>query len=155
MLTRICRISGGVSCAPSAVVTFTAAPASYYVFTDWSGSHWHEEPNDCDDGCKQERHGILRCGGRAVVEEVRGTVAWDASAQKATIVRRGKTLELWIGKNVATLNGQSVNIDSNPKVVPIIMSGRTFLPLRFVAEALTLDVQWDAATQTITITSTP
>jgi len=33
--------------------------------------------------------------------------------------------------------------------------GRTLLPLRFVAESLALDVQWDATTQTITITYTP
>jgi len=56
---------------------------------------------------------------------------------------------------VATLNGQAVNIDSDPKVVPIIMSGRTLLPLRFVAEALALDIQWNATTQAITITYTP
>ena len=60
-----------------------------------------------------------------------------------------------ISKNVATLNGKSVNIDSDSRVVPIIRSGRTLLPLRFVAESLALDVQWDAATQTITITYTP
>jgi photosystem II stability/assembly factor-like uncharacterized protein len=92
---------------------------------------------------------------RAVVEAAGGTIAWDASTQKVTIVRKGKTVELWIGRNVAKLNGKSVNIDSNAKVVPIIRSGRTLLPLRFVAEALALDVQWDATTQTITITYTP
>ena len=92
---------------------------------------------------------------QAVVEAAGGTITWDASAQKATIVRKGKTLELWIGKDVATLNGQSTNIDSDSKVVPIIRSGRTLLPLRFVAETLALDVQSDATTQTITITYTP
>jgi len=92
---------------------------------------------------------------RAVVEATGGTIVWDASAQKVTVVRKDKTLELWIGKNVATLNGKSANIDSDPKVVPIIMSGRTLLPLRFVAEALALDVQWNATTQAITITYTP
>ena len=92
---------------------------------------------------------------RAVVEATGGTIAWEASTRKVTIVRKDKTLVLWIDRNVATLNGQSVNIDSDPKVVPIIMSGRTLLPLRFVAEALALDVQWNATTQAITITYTP
>ncbi|RIE17324.1 stalk domain-containing protein, partial [Candidatus Cryosericum septentrionale] len=92
---------------------------------------------------------------RAIVEATGGTIAWEASTRKVTIVRKDKTLELWIGRNVATLNGKSVNIDSDPKVVPIIMSGRTLLPLRFVAEALALDVQWNATTQAITITYTP
>jgi uncharacterized repeat protein (TIGR02543 family) len=92
---------------------------------------------------------------RAVVEATGGTIVWNASAQKVTIMREGKTLDLWIGKNVAKLNGKSVNIDIDSKVVPIIRSGRTLLPLRFVAESLALDVQWNAATQTITITYTP
>jgi hypothetical protein len=92
---------------------------------------------------------------RAVVEAVGGTIAWEALAQKVTIVRNDKTLELWIGRNVADLNGQSISIDSDSKVVPIIMNGRTLLPLRFVAEALALDVQWDATTEGITITFTP
>jgi len=92
---------------------------------------------------------------RAVVEASGGTIDWDASAQKVTIVRNDKTLELWIGKNVAKLDGQSVTIDSDAKVVPVIRSGRTLLPLRFVAESLALDVQWDAATQTVAITYTP
>jgi len=92
---------------------------------------------------------------RAVVEAVGGTIAWEASTRKVTIVRKDKKLELWISNSVARLNGQSIKIDSDAKVVPIIMNGRTLLPLRFVAEALALDVQWDAATQTITITDTP
>jgi hypothetical protein len=91
---------------------------------------------------------------RAVVEATGESIVWNASAQKVTIMQEGKTLDLWIGKNVAKLNGKSVNIDIDSKVVPIIMSGRTLLPLRFVAETLAMDVQWNAVTQTITITYT-
>jgi hypothetical protein len=89
------------------------------------------------------------------VEAAGGTVGWDAAEQKVTIVRNGTTLNLWIGKSAAELNGKSVSIDTNPAVVPIISHGRTLLPLRFVAESLGLDVQWDATTQTVTITYTP
>ncbi|MHB8070418.1 MAG: stalk domain-containing protein [Candidatus Cryosericum sp.] len=88
---------------------------------------------------------------RAVVEAAGGSVAWDASTQKVTIARKGKTLELWIGKNVASLDGQSVTIDSDTRVVPLIKGGTTLLPLRFVAETLSLDVEWDAKSQTTTI----
>jgi hypothetical protein len=92
---------------------------------------------------------------RAVVEAAGGTVAWDASAQKVTIVRNETTLNLWIGRNAAEIDGKSVSIDSDAKVVPVIKNGRTLLPLRFVAESLALDVQWDATTQMITITYAP
>ncbi len=92
---------------------------------------------------------------RAVVEAVGGTIAWEPLARKVTIIRSDKTLELWIGRNVAELNGQSTTIDSDAKVVPIIMNGRTLLPLRFVAEAIALDVKWNATARTVTITSMP
>ena len=92
---------------------------------------------------------------RAVVEAAGGTVAWDAPTQKVTIARKGKTLELWIGNNVANLDDQSVTIDSDARVVPVIRGGTTLLPLRFVAEALGLNIQWNAATQTITVICAP
>ncbi|MFC4803678.1 stalk domain-containing protein [Filifactor villosus] len=77
---------------------------------------------------------------------------WDNNAQKVTVLAEGKTMELWIGKNRATINGSTVYIDpSDPGVKPLTINGRTMLPLRFVAENLGCDVVWDAATSGITI----
>jgi hypothetical protein len=60
---------------------------------------------------------------------------------------------LIIGKSSALVNGKSTPIDStNPKVVPLILNSRTMLPLRFIAETLGADVQWEESTKTITIT---
>ena len=90
---------------------------------------------------------------RAVVESLGGTVAWDAASQTVTISVDGTELKLVIGKSNALVNGKSTPIDStNPKVVPQILNNRTMLPLRFVAESLGADVQWEASTETITIT---
>lgn len=90
---------------------------------------------------------------RAVVESLGGTVAWDAGSQTVTITLGTTELKLVIGRSTALVNGKSTAIDStNPKVVPLIQNGRTMLPLRFVAESLGADVQWEASTQTITIT---
>jgi hypothetical protein len=64
-----------------------------------------------------------------------------------------KTIALWIGKSVATVNGVSTPIDStNAKVVPEIISSRTMLPLRFISENLGCSIVWVDATKTITIT---
>lgn len=38
-----------------------------------------------------------------------------------------------------------------PDVPPLIINGRTMVPLRFVAEALNLDVSWDDTTQSVVI----
>jgi hypothetical protein len=90
---------------------------------------------------------------RAVVESLGGTVAWDAGSQTVTITLGTTQLKLVIGRSTALVNGKSTAIDStNPKVVSLIQNGRTMLPLRFVAESLGADVQWNGSTQTITIT---
>jgi hypothetical protein len=90
---------------------------------------------------------------RAVIESLGGIVAWDAGTRTVTISLDGTELKLVIGKAGALVNGKSTPIDStNSKVVPLILNSRTMLPLRFVAESLGADVQWDDSTQTITVT---
>jgi outer membrane protein assembly factor BamB len=90
---------------------------------------------------------------RAIIEALGGTVGWDANEKKVTISLGSNTIELWIGKSIAKVNGIDTPIDSaNLKVVPEIINGRTMLPIRFITENLGCDVQWDGPTQTITIT---
>src|SRR5450830_554482 len=92
---------------------------------------------------------------RAVIEAFGGSAAWEASTRKATVTLGKDSLDLWIGKSQASLNGTALAIDSaNPAVVPVITNGRTMLPLRFVAESLGIDVQYDATTKMITLTYT-
>jgi len=89
---------------------------------------------------------------RAIVEALGGKVDWEATERKVTIVLNSTTIELWIGKSTAKVNGIDNPIDTtNPKVVPEIINNRTMLPLRFIAENLGCDVQWDGMTKTITI----
>jgi len=89
---------------------------------------------------------------RAVIEALGGTVGWDAIERKVTVTLGSITIELWIGKSIAKVNGVDTPIDStNSKVVPEIINSRTMLPLRFVTEKLGCDVQWDGTTKTITI----
>ena len=90
---------------------------------------------------------------RAVIEAFDGSVAWDATESKVTVTLGKDSLNLWIGKSQAILNYIPLTIDAaNPAVVPIITNGRTMLPLRFVAESLGIDVQYDAASRMITLT---
>jgi hypothetical protein len=90
---------------------------------------------------------------RAIIEALGGSVSWDASTKKVTVSLGSNTIELWIGKSIAKVNGISKPIDStNSKVVPEIINGRTMLPLRFVTENLGATVLWNGDTQTITIT---
>jgi len=87
-----------------------------------------------------------------IVEPLGGEVSWDGNEKKVTITLKDITIELWIGKNFAKVNGVYTPIDSNnSKVVPMIIQGRTMLPVRFVAENLGCEVLWDNILKTITI----
>jgi hypothetical protein len=50
----------------------------------------------------------------------------------------------------------NVPIDAaNNRVVPVITSGRTLLPLRFLSESLGLDIAWNPAERSVTLTYAP
>lgn len=59
-------------------------------------------------------------------------IAWDAKTSKAKLVLGGKSAELTVGKKQIISSGKVVEAD----VAPELKGGRTFLPARFVAEAL-------------------
>ena len=65
--------------------------------------------------------------------------------------RDGQQVEiiLTISSNQVLVNETPVTLDCPAEVLP---PGRTFVPLRFVSETLGAQVDWDAATQGITIT---
>jgi len=90
---------------------------------------------------------------RALVEQLGGAIAWNAKTRQVTIEVRGTTIVFTIGKAMALVNGKSLAIDpKNNKVVPFIVSGRSMLPLRFVAENLGFQIVWNAKLRTITLT---
>jgi hypothetical protein len=93
---------------------------------------------------------------RALIETLGGKVAWDAKTRTATVTLGEHTVVLVVGKGMALVDGKSVAIDAmNSKVVPEIIGSRTFLPLRFIAENLGLDLAWEPASQTISFTYWP
>jgi PKD repeat protein len=91
---------------------------------------------------------------RYVAEALGAVVQWDAVERKVTITFKETTIELWIDKNTALVNGEYKLIDStNPKVVPVIIPpGRTMLPIRFIAENLGCRVDWDPTLREVKVT---
>jgi len=89
---------------------------------------------------------------RAIVEAFGGTIEWNAELRVVTMYLNGRQVSLQIGNWQGYVDGVQTAIDaSDSKVVPFIISGRTFLPLRFVAENLGLQVDWDPVTRTVTV----
>ena len=85
---------------------------------------------------------------RFVAENLGAAVAWDGATSTATITTDTVEIKITIGADAATVNGQSVKLDSHA----FIENGRTYLPVRFIAEARGAAVTWDGATSTATIT---
>lgn len=91
---------------------------------------------------------------RYVATPLGAAVDWNAAEQKVTITMNGKIIELWINGSTARVNGVNTPIDpNNPNVTPIIVPpGRTMLPLRFIAENLGCQVDWNQALQEVKVT---
>ena len=80
---------------------------------------------------------------RAVVEAMGGEIDWEGSSQKITINARGNKIEVWIDKLDIYVNGVKGQMD----VVPTIRDGRTYVPVRFIAENLNSKVDWINSTR--------
>lgn len=73
-------------------------------------------------------------------------IGWDERARLVTLAEPGfPKVELTIGNKTIKSDGQARQMD----VAPVIRDARTFLPARFVAEALGYQVDWDAANQVV------
>jgi len=80
---------------------------------------------------------------RFVAEGLGAEVGWNNTTKKVTISLNNTTIELWIGKSSAQVNGVTKLIDAiNSKVVPVIINGRTMVPIRFISENLGCTVFW-------------
>jgi len=85
---------------------------------------------------------------RAVIEAMGGTVGWNSSTKEVKIVLGNNTIQLWVGKSTAKVNGVTKTLD----VAPQIINGRTMVPVRFVTENLGATVGFDDKTKVVTIT---
>lgn len=85
---------------------------------------------------------------RAFFSSLGASVDWEPETQTAIGKRGSVTVRIPIGSARPTINSRIKSID----VAAQIIDGRTYIPLRFVGEALGDDVQWDGSTRSITIT---
>ncbi|WP_099192439.1 copper amine oxidase N-terminal domain-containing protein [Tepidibacter mesophilus] len=82
---------------------------------------------------------------RAISEGFGADVKWNAEEKKVIITKEDVEIILSLEDGKAYVNGEEKEID----VPAEIMSNRTIVPLRFIAENLGLDVDYDKETETI------
>jgi len=98
----------------------------------------------------------LIVAGRVMVP-LRGTVeAMGASVtfvepRTIVILRDPRVIELELGNRLARVNGTPVRID----VPPIAVAGHTYIPLRFVGEALGATIRFDRSARSVHIFTSP
>ena len=86
---------------------------------------------------------------RPLFESLGADVEYDLIHKQVTAEKENIRFELMIGEKVAKRNGAEIRME----VAPVLIKGTTFVPLRFVAEALDADVDFNAVDQIITITT--
>lgn len=95
---------------------------------------------------------------RGVLEELGASVIWKPENQVVVIHAAHVSIELPLGSDAAkitkTINEATIEENLLLKAPVRIVQGRTFIPVRFVAEALGFEVDWVAETETVIINGT-
>jgi outer membrane protein TolC len=86
---------------------------------------------------------------RPVSEAFGAMVMWDAEQHSVTISLDNTTIVCSIDNPVGYVDGEAVALET----MPVMVAGRTYVPLRFVAELLGMQVDWDDGTKTIRISA--
>jgi len=84
---------------------------------------------------------------RVIFESLGATVKWMATTQTASAVRGDTTISMSINQRTAYIGDRAVTLD----VPPQLINGSTYMPVRFPAEAFGADVNWEDASQTVSI----
>lgn len=84
---------------------------------------------------------------RVTMETFGAVVEWNSKDKIANIKKDGTTVEIPIGEKYIYINGEKIETDT----VAMVENGKTYLPIRPVAEAFGAIVIWDENTKTIYI----
>lgn len=84
---------------------------------------------------------------RPIAEGLGFKVDWNSKTQTVGIVKASSTVNLVINQKSAKRNGQTINLDTPAQII----NGRTMVPVRFIAEALSYQVNWNASEQKVLI----
>lgn len=84
---------------------------------------------------------------RAVIEAMGGNADWQAETRTAVLTLGEDTVKLTIDSTEAFFNDRKDELDT----APMLINGRTMLPIRYIAECFAFIVDWNEATRTVSI----
>lgn len=88
---------------------------------------------------------------RIIAENMGMGVLWNQQIGTVTIPKESGSIELTIGQKKALIDGASHSLDTAPRN----RNGTTLVPLRFISEAMGLQVSWDNSRKVVGLTSAP
>ena len=100
------------------------------------------------DAAPLSRGGRMMLPIRFVAEAFGAAVGWDGDTATAIVAAGDTVITVRIGEKQIFVNGNAVPLDT----AAFIEGGRTYLPVRAVADALGAAVGWDGDTATATLT---
>lgn len=128
--------SASVQCSPANIVSAKPNPLGGHDY--WIVYGQHLKITKPEWKAYVDKNGRTQFPVRFVSEALGYDVRWDGAQQKVTISKNGHTVEMFIGRKTYYVDGQPREMDT----APIVTQGRTFVPLRFAAEAMGCDVDW-------------
>lgn len=85
---------------------------------------------------------------RGVFEALEASVNWNSATKEVQVKRHDRNVTVRIGSQSAMINGATRALDARP----FINSSRTYVPFRFISEAIGAKVEWDSANYAVRIT---
>ncbi len=92
---------------------------------------------------------------RVIAENLGVDVKWNYVDQRIDLISQTQIIQLWVGSSEVQID--SLDLDKNDitshststlEASPEIVNGYTYVPLRFVGEALGAEISWDQLTRT-------
>ncbi|AYB44025.1 copper amine oxidase N-terminal domain-containing protein [Paenibacillus lautus] len=84
---------------------------------------------------------------RAIAEALEAEVIWNPEKCSITVSKDGVSIQLLVGSKTATVNGKKISLDAPATVT----KGNTYVPVRFISEALNATVKWESESQTVVV----
>lgn len=106
------------------------------------------------DAAPQAKNGRTFIPVRAAFEALGADVTWDQATKSVHAVKGEDTVVMTLGSTTAqvTRTGQTQVLQMD--VAPFAQGGRTYVPVRFAAQAFSCAVGWDSASRTVMIVDT-
>lgn len=76
-------------------------------------------------------------------------IKWTASDKRIDIAKGEDTIVLYVGRSQAAINGETQKLSA----APFEEGGSTYVPLRFVSQALGIQLAWQSDTSSVSVTA--